>query len=58
MNEQAPSIVVRSGIGAPAALAVALVWAGVRLYESRRRESHVPAAAGASIVPIPGRRRA
>ncbi|HEX9711959.1 MAG TPA: hypothetical protein VGB52_05310 [Actinomycetota bacterium] len=50
-----PAIVVHSGIGAPAAIAVAAVWAGVRIYEARRAPG---AAAGADVVPLPGRRRA
>lgn len=58
-GEAAPAIVVRSGIGAPAAFAVAAVWAGVRIYESRTRSTpSAGGAGGASIVPLPGRQRA
>ena len=44
-TERAPSgppITVNAGMGLPAALAVAAVWAGVRLYEAKQRAASVP----------------
>ncbi len=38
----APPITVNAGIGLPAALAVAAVWAGVRLYEAKQRAASAP----------------
>jgi len=53
----APTVVVRSAIGLPAALAVAAIWAGVRIYEIRARAEGSEGARGA-LRPLPGRKHA
>ena len=50
-------VTVNAGIGLPAALVVAAVWAGVRLYEAKQRAASAPRER-AVVRPLPTERGA